>query len=494
MMKFVGRAEELGLLQKYFEKPGFQFIPIYGRRRVGKTRLVREFIRDKRAIYFLADSVTEGEQLRNLGREVGEFIGDSILAESGFRDWQQFFRYLKEKSEHERFVMVFDEFPYLVNANKGISSIFQNGIDTYLKESTVFLVLLGSSIGMMEEEVLFYKAPLYGRRTASLEVREMPFSALAEFFPDTDLQRRMEIYGVFGSIPAYLERFDAGGDIYDSIRDLILDRGSFLYNEVEFLLREELREPRNYFVILRAIAQGKRKMAEIINDTGFEKSHLSRYLDILRSLRFVDKEIPVTEQYPDKSKLGLYRLHDRFFAFWFRYVFPHRSRLEIGNIEYLLGKIRESFDQHLSLIYEDVCREFCVDLFRSGQMTFTSIGRWWLKNEEIDLVALDEESDTIWFGECKWSTKPVGEDVYRDLQRKTMHVAWRSQNRRERFILFSKSGFTEGMIRLALQDGVVLIHGQNLTGPGLEVRTCAVGPDVGSDHLPLIADLDVVKR
>ncbi len=461
-MRFVSRTEELAFLQKYYEKPGFQFIPLYGRRRVGKTRLVREFIRDKRAIYFLADSVTEGEQLRNLGHEVGEFFGDTILTESGFRDWQQLFRYLKDKAEHERLVIVIDEFPYLVNSNKGISSIFQKGIDTHLKESNAFLILLGSSVGMMEEEVLFYKAPLYGRRTASLEVREMPFTALAEFFPEANLQQRLEIYGVFGSIPAYIERLDAGATIQSAINDLILDRGSFLHNEVEFLLREELREPRNYFVILRAIAQGKRKMSEIINDTGFEKSHLARYLDILRSLRFVDKEIPVTEKYPDKSRLGLYRLHDRFFSFWFKYVFPHRSRLEIGNTDYLLGKIRDTFDQHLSFVYEDVCRELCLNLLKSGRITFSTIGRWWLKNEEIDLVALDEENETIWFGECKWSINPVGEDIYRNLQRKAKLVVWGKDPRRECFILFSKSGYTDGMRKLALQDGVLLVDGWEL--------------------------------
>lgn len=461
-MKFVNRTEELAFLEKYLAQSGFQFIPLYGRRRVGKTRLVREFIRDKRAIYFLADSVTEGEQLRNLGHEVGEYFSDTILIESGFRDWQQFFRYLKEKGEHERLIIVIDEFPYLVNSNKGISSIFQKGVDTHLKESNVFLILLGSSIGMMEEEVLYYKAPLYGRRTASLEVREMSFAALAEFFPELDLHERLAIYAVFGAIPAYLERMDHLHNITSAITDLILDRGSFLYNEVEFLLREELREPRNYFVILRAIAQGKRKMSEIINDTGFEKTHLARYLDILRSLRFVDKEIPVTEKYPDKSRMGLYRLHDRYFTFWFKYVFPHRSRLEIGNTNYLLAKIRESFDQHLSFVYEDICRELCLGFMKAGNMSFSAIGRWWQKNEEIDLVMLDEESDTIWFGECKWSVNRVGEDIYRDLQRKTSLVTWGGGQRQERFIIFSRSGFTQGMRNLAAKDAVLLVEGETL--------------------------------
>ena len=401
-MEFVNRRDELAFLEGCHAAAGFQFVPIYGRRRVGKTRLVREFMRDKLALYFMADSVTEGEQLRNLGREVGEFFSDSFLAETGFRDWYQFFRYLRDKACAERLVVAIDEFPYLVSANSAISSIFQKGIDELLRDCQVFLILLGSSIGMMEREVLFSKAPLYGRRTASLEVREMRFAALKEFFPQLDLPQRLAVCGVMGTIPAYVERVDPSVDVMTVICEQILERGSFLHNEVEFLLREELREPRNYFVILRAIAQGKRKLAEIINDTGFEKTHLARYLDILRSLRFVNKEIPVTERYPDKSRLGLYRLHDRFFSFWFRYVFPFRSRLEIGNTGYLLAKINETFEQHLAFVYEDVCHEICLDLLKEGIMNFPAVGLWLAKNEEIDLVALDDESKTIWFGECKW--------------------------------------------------------------------------------------------
>jgi len=290
----------------------------------------------------------------------------------------------------------------------------------------------------------------------------MRFAALREFFPQFNLSQRLAVYGVMGTIPAYLERVEAIRDIMTVIREQILERGSFLHNEVEFLLREELREPRNYFVILRAIAQGKRKLAEIINDTGFDKAHLSRYLDILRSLRFVDKEIPVTERYPEKSRLGLYRLHDRFFSFWFRYVFPYRSRLEIGNTEYLTAKINATFEQYLSFVYEDVCREICLDLLKEGIMNFSAIGRWWVKNEEIDLVALDDESKTIWLGECKWTTKQVGEDIYQDLRRKAQLVDWGGRERKERFILFRRNGFTSEMRRGAKQDGVVLVTGEDL--------------------------------
>lgn len=210
-MQFVDRKAELAVLERVYRDQGFQFIPVYGRRRVGKTRLLQEFIRGKEAIYFLADRIAETEQLKGLGQMGGDHFDDPILKDVGFRDWQQVFRYLKEKTVG-RLVIFVDEFPYLVTSNKAVSSIFQKGIDEHLKQTDVFLVLMGSSIGMMEKEVLFYKAPLYGRRTGSLEVREMPFQSLYECFPDRPFDDLMAIYTVFGMIPAYLEKVRAECD------------------------------------------------------------------------------------------------------------------------------------------------------------------------------------------------------------------------------------------------------------------------------------------
>ena len=456
-MRFVNRQNELSFLEKTCRTKDFQFVPVYGRRRIGKTRLIQEFIKDKRAIYFLADSVSETEQLRNLGRIVGEYFNDSILTDAGFRDWYQFFSYMREKQK-TRLIFVIDEFPYLVNSNPAISSIFQKGIDEYLKQSNVFLILAGSSIGMMEKEVLFYKAPLYGRRTASLEVKEMAFDALEEFFPDKDFEELVKIYSVMGAIPAYIEKINPGHDIFRNIKELILSKGTFLYSEVEYILREELREPRNYFVILKAIAQGKRKLSEIINETGFEKSLVARYLDILRSLGFVEKDIPVTEKYPEKSKQGLYRLHDKFFTFWFKFAFPNRNRLEIENVDYVLKQIKDTFEHHISTIYEDVCMDICKDLMKDGLIQYTTIGKWWSKDEEIDIVALDEEQKTAYFGECKWSNKKVGDDIYQDLLRKSQLVDWHKEMRKNKFILFSKSGFTQRMTEISKKENVLLVH------------------------------------
>ncbi len=460
-MRFVDRKSELAVMERAFKGVGFQFIPVYGRRRVGKTRLVQEFIEGKEAIYFLADSIAETEQLKSLGRVIGEHFRDTILMDSGFKDWEQVFRYMKEK-ERGRLVVIIDEFPYLVNSNRAVSSIFQKGIDEQLKHSNIFLILMGSSIGMMEKEVLLYKAPLYGRRTGSLEVREMPFDSLNEFFPRKSFDELMAIYAVFGMIPAYLEKVNPELDILENIRLLVLEKGTFFSNEVDYVLMEELREPRNYFALLKAISQGKRKISEMINETGFEKSHVSRYVDILRSLGFVKKEIPVTEKNPEKSKQGLYGIQDKFFTFWFKYVFPNKSRIEIGKVDYVLKLIRGSLEQHLSQAYEAACREICTRMMEEGQMQFTVIGKWWSRNEEVDLVALDEETKTVYFGECKWSKKRVGVNVYEELVRKSHLVDWHNGDRTSRFMLFSKGGFTDGMLELGKEEDVLLLHGDQL--------------------------------
>ena len=472
-MNFVNREKELALLEGLYARPDFQFVPIYGRRRIGKTRLVREFIQGKRAVYFLADSASTREQLKNLGRTMGDFFGDLILADSGFQDWLQVFRYIRDKSASgavtpagtlsvipsSRFVFVLDEYPYLANAEPAIASIFQKGIEEFLKTTDVFLILLGSSIGMMEREVLAYKAPLYGRRTASLKLTDMRFASLRGFFPGKAFDELVDLYSVFGTVPAYLELIDPRADTMDNIRRLILETGSYLYNEVEFLLREELREPRYYFVILRALAQGKTRVSEIGNETGFEKSHVSRYLDILQSLNIVGREVPATEKKPDKSKQSRYRIKDRFMAFWFKYIYPHRSLIEIGRVEELLGIIRESFENHAADGYEEVCREFAPDLPALRALSYSSLGRWWSRMGEIDLVAVDDTRGEILFGECKWSRKKVGEDIYQDLKRKSELVDWRRDERTARFVLFSRSGFTEAMVRKAQEESIILVHG-----------------------------------
>ena len=247
-------------------------------------------------------------------------------------------------------------------------------------------------------------------------------------------------------------------NFWNVVENKILSKEQFLYEEVEFLLREELREPRNYFSILLALSLGKRKTSEIINYTGFDKATVSSYLSILQQLLIVEKEIPVTEKFPEKSRKGLYKISDNFFEFWFRYVFRNKKLIEEGNSKEVIGIIKGSQNEFISSNYEEVSREWVKHNIKTN---FQYVGRWWDKNDEIDLVGIDSETKEIIFGECKWSNKKVGTNIFIELEGKAQKVEWNNGQREENFILFSKSGFTADMIKLAKERGNVVLVDKN---------------------------------
>ena len=495
-MDFVDREKELSYLRSAYQEEKSQFVVIYGKRRVGKTALVREFSKDRPHVYFLADKAPDRDQLSQLSEKVGLHFQDDFLLSRGFGSWYDFFKYIKTKGELARaqgisppvpasptsppsppavpssspapavpsppappgkFIMIFDEFPYLIEGNPAIPSLFQKGWDEDLSRSGVFLILLGSSMGMMETEVLGHKSPLFGRRTGQILVEPLSFSDAKSFFPTLSDDDFMRFYAILGGTPAYLLQFDPSADFWENVRRRILIPEAYLYREPDFILREELREPRNYFSILRAISMGKTRPAEIINETGFDKNMVGKYLSVLADLKIIRREVPVTEWGFEKSKKGMYLLEDHFFRFWFHYVYPNRSFIEEGQIDYVVDrKMRPSFDRFLSWSFEEVCRsQVCKELPQG--IRCNRVGRWWSKEGEIDIVGLSEDENTAVFGEAKWSLRPVGTDILAELERKAKLVDWRKGDRKEFFVLFSRSGFTESLERLATERGDLLL-------------------------------------
>ncbi len=452
-MEFIDREDELAFLEGKWREPGPQLIVLWGKRRVGKTELVKQFQRSKPHVYFLAESTNEKEQLRRFSQTVGRFFNEPLLKTRGFSGWEECFSYIKEKNQ--RLILTIDEFPYLIFSNSAIPSLFQKAWDEYWAKSRVFLILLGSSIAMMETEVLGYRSPLYGRRTGQWRIDPLPFAAAGRFRKAQSFTDQMHHFAVAGGIPAYWLQFNPQKDFRQNLKDFVLKKGAMLYAEVEFILREELREPRYYFALLQAIAQGKRKLAEIVNATGITQPVANKYLGVLGDLKIVEREVPVSEEKALKSKKGLYRIRDEFFQFWFKFVFPNRGELEMGQVEEVLKTIREGFPQHLADVYEKVA----VETLWHNMTTifpFTAIGRWRDRNVEIDIVAVNKQLDSILFGEVKWSEKPVGIDIYEALKKKAERIPWGSKKRKEYFCLFSKKGFTEAMVKRAKEEGVRL--------------------------------------
>ncbi|MFH1096020.1 MAG: ATP-binding protein [Candidatus Desantisbacteria bacterium] len=454
---FVNRVKELGMLEERYAKGASEFLVIYGRRRVGKTELIRHFVTSKPHIYFLADKRSEKEQLELFSRLCGEYFADHFLSLQPFNSWDTAFAYLSGKIESNKdtLILVFDEFPYLARINPALPSILQRYWDTSLKEKRIFLILCGSSMSFMEKEVLSYESPLYGRRTGQLLLKPFNFSQLKEFFPQKGLIELVKIASVFGNLPQYLRCVDTEMDIFDNIRKNILQEDKLLFREVTFILMEEFRNPQNYFAILKAISFGKTKTNEIIQITGLEPGMVGKYLDVLINLGLIERKVPVTEKNPDKYRKGIYLLKDNFFRFWFRFIYPHLSYLEEGRQDYVMDIIRRDFDTYVGQAFEPIVREYLIHSM--PEIGFDKIGAFWDSQEEIDIVGINEEKRSILFGECKWTDKPVDRDVFFALLQKKERVLWHKKERTERFCICSKNGFTEPMKMLAEEKGVLLL-------------------------------------
>lgn len=460
-MRFIDRKPELDFLNEKWREKQSQLIVIYGKRRIGKTELSIQFAKNKPHIYFLCERIAPHKQLEKFTEAVAEYFKDEFLPEEGFKDWEIAFKYIFRKGE--KMIIIIDEFPYLAESDKSVPSTFQKAWDLYLKKSKVYLLLLGSSISMMEETALSYKAPLYGRRTGQLLIKPFNFREAREFFLDKTFEEILAIYGTVGGTPLYLSKFYRK-NYMEVVKKEILEKGQPLYDEVEFLLREELKEPRNYFVILEALSLGKTKLSEIINETGFDKSMTSRYLSILNSLQITRKEVPVTEKLPEKSRKGAYFIDDNFFNFWFRFVFRNRAFLEENRIDEVVRKMRMAMVELSAKNYEKVAAEILKDTILSKRLPIRleRYGRWWVRDAEIDVVALNYTDNEILFGEVKWSNKKVGIDIYEDLRRKSIKVKWGKRALKKHFALFSKSGFTKEMLKIGKKKKVYLFQKDKL--------------------------------
>ena len=454
---FVNRTSELALLEKHYHSKRAELYVLYGRRRVGKTELLAHFCEGKRHVFFVADQVPEQTLRANLSGAINEVIFGAGKVSAVYNTWDDLFGALAGQAQSERFIVVLDEFPYLVAAHPPLGSILQRIWDHSLKNSQIMLILNGSYIGMMEETILGYQAPLYGRRTAQYLLEPLDFLDARQFFLPYDPEESLRTYAVYGGTPAYLQTIDPNISLETNILEGILQRGSVLYDEVRFVLQQELREPRNYFAVMQAIASGNTRQNEIKLAAGLE--NIAPYLETLRKLHLIERSVPVTETQPHKSRRGIYRLKDHFARFWFRFVLPNRSQLErgAGRIVYE-SAIRPELDHFTSMIFEQVCYQYFWRKGLAGELPFVpqKIGGWWKANQEVDLVLLSE--DQMMMVECKWSNRPVGTDIFRNLESKTKDVMRDAGQGAVLYGLCSRSGFTDHMVELAGELGNILLY------------------------------------
>ena len=465
---FVNRTEELDFLEKAYHSKQAEMIVIYGRRRIGKTTLIQQFIANKRSLYYMADKQSEKDLIARFQQSLAKLLDDPLLPDLNFHKWENLFSYwLSKENFSQKLILVFDEFQYLVSVNSSFVSFFQRLWDEHLKHKNILIILCGSLIHMMYSSVLSYSSPLYGRRTGQIKLEPIKFQYYHDFAPNLHEIKQIEFYAITGGVPRYIEIFDFKQSVLENIKKYILTKTSYLYAEPKFILNEELSETTNYFSILKTIAGGEHKIGNIAAKIGIKTNVLTKYLNVLIDLDILERQVPITEDNPAKSKLGLYFIKDHFFRFWFKYVFPNLSFLEIGEINFVLNNIKQDFNEFVSLVYEQICLAKIPELAKNNIIPFwpEKWGRWWTRKEEIDVVAFDTKKKNILFGECKWTQQKVNVKTLKALQEKSKKVKWYNDKRTEYYILFSKSGFTDELISLARQTKNLILISERDESP-----------------------------
>jgi AAA+ ATPase superfamily predicted ATPase len=435
---FVNREDELKVLESEFVKKSATFTVIYGRRRVGKTALISEYIRNKKHIYLYATEGNLTQQLLGFTRQIQTFVDPRVAKHLSFDSFTEAFEFLSELKLDSKLILVIDEYQNLCKLEKSFSSSLQRVWDLYLSHSNLHLILCGSVVSMMHSEVLAYNAPLYGRRTTNIHLKALHFHYISTFVPNLNPEELMRVYASFGTIPKYLNEYESTKSFQENIVEKILDKNAYLYSEGNFLLKQEISDAGNYFAILESIAKGNTKVGAIASNLSKPSTFVTPYLQKLLELDIVIKEVPITETNSLKSKLGRYKIKDKFLNFWFFYVYKNYNYLEVKQIDAVLDELELNFnDRFVSFAFEDYVLE---DMLLNYQKYFTfrphKIGRWWNNKEEIDIVAFDEEN--ICFIECKWQNSVNKERVKEALIEKSALVR---SKKKSSFLIVSKEDY-----------------------------------------------------
>ena len=439
---FIGRSRELNKLNALYNSNQFEFAVFYGRRRVGKTMLINEFIERKKAVYYMAVEGTKKENLTGLSKA---FLQDSLAPLSQFGDYEDLLAYIDQLAlTGERYIIAIDEFPYLAASYPVISSLLQKHIDHCWKSSNLFLILCGSSMSFMEEQVLGYKSPLYGRRTAQFKIHPFTFFEARQMLTAFTSEEQAVLYGVTGGIPEYLSRINPSISLDKNLIELFFDESGRLFEEPVNLLKQELREPATYHSIISAIAGGASRLNEIAGKTGLETSGCSNQITSLIALGIIRKETPVTE--PAASRKTIYRLENSMFLFWYRFVRPNISGITRGIGETIYYQmVTPNISDFMGHIFEEICIQYLYHPQIYATLPFFpgSIGKWWGNNpvakrqEEIDIMAVQDDQALL--GECKWRNADINMEILRQLLERgnLFHYA------QQYYMLFSKTGFTK---------------------------------------------------
>ena len=452
------RENELGELNKRFGKNDFECIVVYGRRRVGKTALINEFCKGKPTVFFSALNASTLENLEALSKAIYEKDHPGADTAPIYPSFDAAFAEITRMAENERLVFVIDEYPYLAKADKSISSRLQHIIDHTWKSGKLFLILCGSSMSFMEYQVLGYESPLYGRRTGQFKIQALTYKEITEFNPTLTDEQQAFIYGITGGIPHYINKLDVKDDIDEALRENLFNTSSYLFEEPDNLLKQELREPAIYNSVITAVAGGASHSNEIATKVGIASTICAKYLKVLLDLGILVKQTPITER---PGKKTIYAIGDNFFRFWYRFVPQNISTISAGRTDRIYDAvIKKYYPDYMGLVFEQMCRDYLFRYAENLPILLSDIGQWWgtdakeKKEVQIDIVGTPAIGNEYIIGSCKYRNTPVGADEL-ELLRRYADVFGKGE--KYHFYIFSKSGFTQGLTEAADRGEVTLV-------------------------------------
>lgn len=459
---FVGRGKELAKLNQMYQTDQFQFAVIYGRRRIGKTALIQKFIEDKDAIYFIGLEENEHDNLTRFSTAIANFEHQELLTDFSYGNFENCFKEISRIAKKRKIVLVIDEYPYLAQSAPVISSMLQSYIDHEFKETNLFLILCGSSMSFMENQVLAYKSPLYGRRTAQFKLQPFSLKEAQEYFPKMDKQEVFELNTITGGIPLYLSYMSADKDIWQNIHDSFLEINAPLFQETDSLLKQELRDPKNYNSVINAIAAGASRVNDIAMKAHLDTSAVTVCLNNLIDLGIIARKVPVTEESKPRSRKTIYVITDGLFRFWHTYVSKYMNAIMRGATASVLAIIKKDFTRFMGAEFEKLSQDYLWEHVADENLIpepFVYLNNWWGTDSrtktraELDIVGITPDEYVGYFGECKWKN----ESISRDILEKLIDLSSLFSYPQKKYFLFSKSGFTPACQELAAQVGCKLI-------------------------------------
>ncbi len=459
---FINRFSDFDKLDDLWGKKGARFLVLYGRRRVGKTALIAKFASEKQLLHWIAYRTSSTEQLNDFSRQVYSYLNDGEGPEDNFSygSWKNAFEAIAAFARDKDIGIFIDEFPYLVEADPSIPSLLQSVWDSKLSKGRIFFGLSGSRIGMMKDEILDPRGPLYGRATSVLYLQPIDIFNMAHFFPRYGPVQLIEAFGITGGVPKYFEFISDSKPVLKNVEEAVKSGTTLLTAEADLLLNEEFRETRIYISILRALGlrMGSLELKGLSSACGVESKSLSKYLDQLIELKFVKRKVSAGVD-PAQSRKSLYYICDQFLAFYFRFIAPHLQNIEKGLTNDVVGDVHDNFDAYIGKrVFEEICREWLFIAADERKLSFVpdSIGEYWDREMQVDVYSVSRHDQMMLVGESKWSNKKVGAEVLQDLEMRAKKLN-KKNDYYYQLALFSRAGFTPQLLDIAAKRNILLV-------------------------------------